>query len=223
MPCFSGKSRISKKGFDMPVFFKKFLFFCALTAIVVRPSTAADSLVVSPLHPTITDSIRLSIVHVYQICYCKPPYIYDSTAVTLLNDSTITLLFAIDTPLTMCMCFMGPPYKEILTYKRGPLPAGAYSVYEEYNGCTGVACSQDSLTMIQTLIGKFTVSHSAAVLFRQKPATKENIGKMSGNVRVYDIRGAIISSKLIAGSKRTSGVYFIKPSGRQAVRMEFLR
>jgi hypothetical protein len=171
---------------------------------------AADSLVVSPVHPTTTDPIRLSIVHVYQACYCNPPYVHDSTAVTLINDSTIMLNFTIDTPLTMCMCFVGPPYEEILTYKRGPLPAGTYSVYEQY---------RSPEVMMQMLIGTFTVTQPAAVLFRPKPVTKENIGKMPGNVRVYDIRGAIVSSNLTGARKMTSGVYFIRPDNCPAVKI----
>jgi hypothetical protein len=190
--------------------------------MAARTSIAADSLVVSPANPTTMDSIRLSIVHVYDICYCNPPYVHDSTAVTLVNDSTITLSVSIDTPSTFCQCFVAPPYTEILTYKRGPLPAGSYSVYEEYNVCTGLSCLQDSLTVTKALIGKFTVSRQAAVLFRQNPATKENTGKFSGNARVYDLRGALVSSNLTAAPKRTSGVYFIKPNGRQAVKMEVL-
>ena len=204
----------------MPVIFKKFLFFCALTVIVVRPSIAADSLVVSPANPTTTDSIRLSIVLKIWTCYCNAPYVHDSTAVTLLNDSTIKLSWAIDSPLNIgCYCFVAPPYILTLTYKRGPLPAGNYSVYEEYNVCAGLSCLQDSLTVTKALIGKFTVSRQAAVLFRQKPATKENMGKFSGNVRVYDIRGALVSSNLTGARKHSSGVYFVKPLGRQAMKM----
>jgi hypothetical protein len=205
----------------MSIFLKKFLIFCALTVIAVRPSTAADSLVVSPANPTIMDSIRLNIVIKERACYCISPFVHDSTAVILPNDSTITLSYAIDTPLTLCYCFALPPYP-VLPYKRGPLPAGNYSVYEEYNVCTGLSCLQDSLTVTKALIGKFTVSQQAAVLFRQKPATMENIGKMSGNVSVYDIRGALVSSNLTAAPKRTSGVYFIKPNGRQVVKMKLL-
>ena len=203
----------------MSMFLKKFLFFCALTVIIVRPSTAADSLVVSPANPTTIDSVRLSIVTKIWVCYCNDPYLHDSTAVTLLNDSTITLSFRVDSPLTICMCFVGPPYTEILTYKRGPLPAGNYSVYEEYQGCIGQICPQQTHIVTQALIGTFTVSQQAAVLFRQKPAPKEIFGKMSGNVCVYDIRGALVSSNLTAASKRTSGIYFIKPNGRSAMKM----
>ena len=167
----------------------------------------------SPANPTITDSIRLSIFKRFWTCYCNTPYLHDSTAVNLPNDSTITLRVTIDTPLTICMCFVGPPYTEILTYKRGPLPAGNYSVYEQY-------LSPDVIT--QELLGSFTVSHSAAVLFRQKPTPKENFGKMSGNVRVYDIRGAIVTSSLIGAQKLTSGIYFIKPDNCPAVKKKLL-
>lgn len=206
----------------MSIFFKKFLFFCALTVIAVRPSIAADSLVVSPANPTITDSIRLSIVHVFWTCYCNNPYVHDSTAVTLLNDSTITLSVTVDTPLTFCLCFVAPPYTEILTYIRGPLPAGSYSVYAQYQLCSGQVCPQQAPVVMQTLIGTFTVSRQSAVLFRQKPAPKENFGKMSGNARVYDIRGAIVTSNLTGSQKLTSGIYFIKPDNCPAVKKKLL-
>ena len=102
------------------------------------------------------------------------------------------------------------------------MPAGNYSVYQGCLLCSGQTCPAEGLIAIQTLIGRFTVSQQAAVLFRQKPATKENFGKMSGNVRVYDIRGAIVSSNLTAAPKHTSGVYFIKPDGRSAVKVKLL-
>jgi hypothetical protein len=199
----------------MSLFLKKFLFFCALVSTAAGQSPIVDSFAVSPLNPTISDSISLSIFANGRNC-CTQFY-YDPAIVTLINDSTIMLHFT--TFLAgACPCPSNPA-TPVLAYKRGPLPVGNYSVYEQYQSCTGQVCPY---LLMQLLIGKFTVSQGTAVLFRQKPATKENIGKISGNVRVYDIRGAIVSSNLTGAQKHTSGVYFIKPIGRQAVKMELL-
>ena len=209
----------------MPTFFRKFLFFITLSVTVVRPSIAADSLAVSPAHPTIIDSISLSIV--MKNWDCCTPYSYDPTAAILSNDSIITLAFKVP-EMVMCvdtLCLPGKPgfpALPVLTYKRGPLPAGNYSVYEvESPACTtGQACLEASLVVVQTLIGKFTVSRSAATVFRQKPVPLENIGKMSGNGRVYDIRGALVSPNRLGASTQTPGVYFIKPDERSAATLK---
>jgi len=108
----------------------------------------------------------------------------------------------------------------VLRYKRGYLPAGNYSVYEESQSCTGQICPQEALIVAQTLIGKFTVSQSTATLFQQKSMQLEDIGKLSGNLHVYNIRGAIVPSNLIGASKQTSGVYFVKPDNRASVKMK---
>ena len=200
----------------MSIFFKKFLFFCALTATVAGPSIEADSLSVSPFHPTTSDSIRLSIIVKYWNCCAH--YFYDSTAVTLLNDSTITLGFTASL-VAVCPCPANPVIP-VLNYKRGPLPAGNYSVYEESQSCTGQICPEDALIVVQALIGKFTILPSTATFFQQKSVPLEKIGKVPGNVRMYDIRGAIVSSNVIGASKQTSGVYFVKTNGRTAVKMK---
>jgi len=208
----------------MPTF-RKFLFFFALALVVVRPSIAADSLVVSPPNPTIMDSIRLSIVMKNWDCCTR--YSYDSTAAILSNDSIITLAFKVP-EIVMCvdtLCLPGKPGYPgfpVLTYKSGPLPAGNYSVYEvESPACTtGQACPQASLVVIQTLIGKFTVSQSAAVVFHQKPVPLENVGKTIGNGRVYDIRGALVSPNRLGTSRQTPGVYFIKPDERSTAQLK---
>jgi hypothetical protein len=186
--------------------FRKSLFFFALAVIVVRPLLAADSLAVSPAHPTIMNSIRLSIL--VRNWNCCTQFLYDSTAVTLLNDSTITLSFTAS-QLGVCPC-PSNPVTPVLTYKRGPLPAGNYSVYEEYQSCISQICPQEALVVVQSLIGKFTVSAPTATVFHQKPVPLENMGKISGNGHVYDIRGALVPSNQIGASRRTSGVYFIK-------------
>ncbi len=196
----------------MSTLFRKFLFFCALTATAARPSIAADSLVVSPAHPTIMDSIRLSILA--RDWSCCTQFSYDSTAVTLLNDSTITLSFTAQ--VIVCPC-PSNPVTPVLTYKRGPLPARNYSVYEQYQSCTGQVCSD---IVVQTLIGTFTVSEPTATIFHQKPVPLENIGKISGNMRVYDIRGALVSPDRTNASRQSPGVYFIKPDERSAAKLK---
>jgi hypothetical protein len=193
---------------------RKFLFFLALAVIVARPSIAADSLVVSPSHPTIMDSIRLNILA--RDWNCCTQFSYDSTAVILLNDLTITLSFTTVSPPIVCWC-PSNPVTPVLTYKRGLLPARNYSVYEQYQSCTGQVCSN---LVVQTLIGTFTVSEPTATVSHQKPVPLENMGKMSGNGRVYDIRGALVSPNRIGTSRRTPGVYFIKPDERSAAKLK---
>jgi len=202
---------------------KKLLFVFALAVIVVRPSIAADSLAVSPTNPTIMDSIRLSILIKNSSCCAQ--YVHDSTAVTLSNDSTILLSFVSSLPI--CNCILAPindstPYTVILSYKRRPLPAGHYSVYEvESQGCiAGQACPQASLVVMQTFIGKFTVSGPTATVFHQKSIPLENIGKISGNGRVYNVRGALVSPNQISDSRHTPGVYFIKPDERSTATLK---
>lgn len=200
----------------------KFLVFLAFAALAARPSIAADSLVVSPAHPTIMDSVSLSILERGSICCTQ--FSNDPTAVALLNDSTITLSFT-TSQLGVCPCPISldsniVPIFVVATYKRGPLPAREYYVHEECHSCFGQACLQDSFVVAQALIGTFTVSQSAATVFHQKPVPLESIGKASGNGRVYDIRGALVSPDRINASRRTSGVYFIKPDEHSAATLK---
>jgi hypothetical protein len=195
----------------MPTF-RKHLFLLALAVAAVRPSIAADSLAVSPTNPTMMDSIRLSILA--RDWNCCTQFSYDSTAAILANDSTITLAFTAQ--VIICPCPLNP-VAPVLTYKRGPLPARNYSVYEQYQSCTGQVCSD---VVVQSFIGKFTVSEPTATVFRQKPVPLENIGKMSGNGRVYDIRGALVSPNRLGASRQTPGVYFIKPDERSTAKLK---
>ena len=185
----------------------------ALVVLPVDPTIAADSLSVNPSHPTTSDSIRLSIFITNANCCSQ--FTYDSTAVTLLSDSTITLEFTADLSV-VCPC----PYPvtiPVLKYKRGPLPAGKYSVFAESQSCVGIVCT-DSLAL--TSIGSFTVSQPLAASYQEKSMPLEDIGKMPGNSRVYNIRGDVISSDLAGASKRASGVYFVKPSSCADVKMK---
>jgi hypothetical protein len=205
----------------MPAF-RKFLFFFALVVIAVRPSIAADSLVVSPVHPTIMDSVSLSILERGSICCTQ--FSNDPTAVTLLNDSTVMLSFT-TSQLGVCPCPISldsnlEPVSVVATYKRGPLQAREYFVYEECRSCFGQACLHDSFVVAQSLIGTFTVSAQAGVVFHQKPVPLENIGKMSGNGRIYDIRGSLVSPNRIGASRQTPGVYFIKPDERSTAKLK---
>ncbi len=188
----------------------KLLLFLAPAIIATGPGIAADSLSVSPVQPTTSDSIRLSIVMKSWDCCAR--FSHDSTAVVLQNDSTIELSFGTTLPTvdTAC-CFPGPI--PVLTYKRGPLPAGKYSVEEESQSCVGIVCLD---TIAVALIGAFTVSQPLATIYQKKSMPLEDIGKMSGNARVYNIRGDVISPDLAGASKRTSGVYFVKPTGHGA-------
>jgi hypothetical protein len=200
----------------MSIFLKVPLFFLTIMALAVNPSSAADSLVVNPTKPTTSDSISLSIVAGGWNCCTN--FLHDSTTVTLLNDSTITLNYTASLQAP-CPC-PSNPVAPVLKYKRGPLPKGNYSVYEEYQSCTGLICPQEVAIVIQALIGKFTVSQATATISQQKSVRLEDVGKMSRNGHVYDIRGAIVSSNLIGTSKRTSGVYFFKPDDHAAARMK---
>jgi hypothetical protein len=185
-------------GFNMSLLKKFFLFF-SLSVIAARPSIAADSLVVSPLHPTTTDSIRLSII---------------ITAVTL-NDSTITLNFTDTGGICPCPVDLNNPITiTVLTYKRGPLPAGNYSVYEESQSCNGLVCPE---IIIRSLIGKFTVSKSAVSIYQKKSMPLEKIGKASGNVCVFDTRGVKVGVL-----KHTPGVFFIKSNDDISSKLKIL-
>jgi hypothetical protein len=201
---------------------KTWLLAVALTVLAARQSIAADSLAVIPAHPTITDSIRLSVV--IKNWNCCTQYSYDSTTVTLPNDSTITLSFTA-TVLVLCndtqQCLPGKPgYQAIpvLRYKRGHLPAGNYSVYEQVQSCVDLTCSG---VVVKSLIGKFTVSEPTATIFHQKAVPLEEVGKvLSGNGRVYDIRGALISPNRAGASRQTPGIYFIKPDERSPAKLK---
>jgi|GEM_PF-3571864 hypothetical protein len=196
----------------------KFLAFFALAALAVRPSIAADSLVVSPANPTISDSIKFEI---FSFRNCCTVYNYYLTSVALTNDSIITLNFTASL-IGYCPCpinfHTGTSNPAILDFERGPLPAREYYVYEECQSCFGQACQSDSFVVTRTEIGTFTVSQSAAVVFHQKSVPLESIGKASGNGRVYDIRGALMSPNRIG--RQTPGVYFIKPDEHSAARLK---
>src|SRR5271157_2984142 len=192
---------------------RKFLLFFALVVIVARPSIAADSLIVSPAHPTTMDSIKLSILIRSTACcirydYDSTPdccihYVHDSSVVSLSNGSIITVGFTVVAWDVICNCPLEPVGYSVtadITYKRGPLPAGNYFVYENDQSCTGQICSD---VVMQTLIGKFTVSQSSAIVSHQKPVTLENIGKTSGYGRIYDIRGALVSPNRLGASRQT--------------------
>jgi hypothetical protein len=201
----------------MSILFKTLTFFLTIMVFAVNPSTAADSLVVNPTNPTTSDSISLSIIA--RGWNCCTNFLHDSTSVNLLNDSTITLSFTASLQAP-CPC-PSNPVAAVLNYKRGPLPKGNYSVYEEYQSCTGMICPQEAAIVIQALIGKFTVSQPTTTIFHQKSVRLEDIGKSpQQNGQVYDIRGGVVSSNLIGTSKRTSGVYFFKPDDHAAVRMK---
>ena len=192
---------------------KKFFLFFSLAVIAARPSIAADSLVVSPLHPTTTDSIRLSIIIKNQNCCIRN--LFDSTAFTL-NDSIITLNFT-DTG-GLCPCPVDPNNPitiTVLTYKRGPLPAGIYSVYEESQTCNGLVCPE---IIIRSLIGKFTVSKLSVSIHQKKSMPLEKIGK----VCVYDTRGVKVSSDLVGVLKHTPGVFFVKSNDDISSKLKIL-
>jgi hypothetical protein len=209
----------------MSLYFNKLLFLLfALISIAAGPSIAGDSLNVSPLHPMTSDSIKLSIIPGSQECCSR--YFHDSAAITPFNDSTITLVYSVPQILicvdTFCIPGMpGYPAKAILRYKTGPLPAGKYTVYAQSQPqlCGDPDCS-DAIRTIPAFVGTFTVSKPNAMLYRKKSIPLEDIGKMSGNVRVYNIRGDIVSLNRPGASKRTPGVYFVKPNGRSAAKMK---
>jgi hypothetical protein len=100
------------------------------------------------------------------------------------------------------------------------LPAGVYSVYEVDSDFPLDKKLLKQSMMVQALIGKFTVSQPTAAVFHQKPMPLESIGKFSGNGRVYDIRGALVSPNRLGASRQTPGVYFIKPDDRSAAKMK---
>ena len=210
--------------FDMPIFFRRLMVLIALAANAASPSFAVDSLSVSPPNPTTSDSIRLSIIPGNQECCSR--YFHDSAAITPFNDSTITLVYSVPQILicvdTLCIPGMpGYPEKAVLRYKTGPLPAGKYNVYAQSQPqlCGDPDCT-DAIRSIPAFVGTFTVSFPSATFFRKKSMPLEDIGKMSGNVRVYNIRGDIVSLNRTGASKRAPGVYFVRPSGRTAAKMK---
>jgi hypothetical protein len=188
--------------------FTNLVLWMVLVAAGAGQALAADSLFLSPQHPTTSDSIRLNIV--IKSWDCCAQFSYDSTAVALQNDSTIVLTFTTTLPMVDTLCCVPRPIP-VLTYKRGPLPAGKYSVEEASQSCFGSICL-DSLGV--TSIGTFAVTQPNATAFRQKSVPLEDIGRMSGTMRVYNIRGDVISSA--RASKHVPGIYFVKPTGRSA-------
>jgi len=199
---------------------KMSLILIALSVIVSGPSIAADSLVVSPPNPTTMDSVSLNILMKGSIC-CTQFY-NDPTAVTLLNDSTIMLGFTVLQGRCPCPATLDSnlvPTSIVATYKRGPLPAGNYFVYEESQN--PMSCGTCAITQASPLIGKFTVSLPTAVVCHQKPVPLENIGRTSGTRRVYNIRGALMSPDRLGTSRQPPGVYFIKPDERSTGKGEY--
>jgi hypothetical protein len=192
--------------------FNKLVLCMALAAAGAGQALAADSLFVSPQNPTTSDSLRLSIV--IRNWSCCERFSYDSTAASLSNDTTLWLSYSTSTPTVDTLCCVPRPIP-VLTYKRGPLPAGRYSVDETSQSCFGSIC-MDSLGV--TVIGTFVVRQPNAAVFQKKSVPLENIGKTSGSTRVYNIRGDVIAPTSV--SKHMSGVYFVKPNGRGSAKVK---
>lgn len=195
--------------------FKSLVMCLVFAATGVDPLLAADSLRVSPANPTTSDSIELGIV--IRSWTCCSHFLCDPNAVALSNDSTIVISYRDSEPPVCSDTFCVPRPIPILTYKRGPLPAGRYSVYAQSlpQVCTAQNCPQ-LVPALPALIGRFTVTQASAVLFRNKSIPLEEIGRASGYTRVYNIRGDIVSTSPSGASKRAPGVYFIKPEGRSS-------
>lgn len=175
----------------------------------VSGTAFADSLSVSPAHPTIMDPVRLTIIIPNWDCCTQ--YLYDSTLVTMMGDTAVMLSYQHRMPriCPMIACLDVPRY---LTFKRGPLPAGKYSVWETQQLVCDTPLLCVTLPVVQN-IGKFTVEIPTALSFGQRPAPLKNIGKTFGNECVYDIRGALVSPNRAGLSKRIPGIYFTKTGG----------
>lgn len=178
------------------------LMFC----LCFSGALVADSLSVSPAQPTTSDSVRITIV--IPNWNCCTQYIYDSTLVTLVGDTAIMLYYQYLTPST-CPMVTCPNLPKLLAFKRGPLHAGKYSVWETKQlTCTPpLLCAP--LPVIQK-IGEFTVTGQSSVAFRQAPMPLETAGKTPGNERIYNIRGALVSMSNGNTPKKMSGIYFTR-------------
>jgi hypothetical protein len=187
-----------------------------MCAAVPRAANAADSLVVKPARPTTADSIRLTIV--IPIWDCCTHYTYDSTSALLVGDTEILLSYQHYLPkiCPMIACIDIPLQ---LAFKRAPLHAGKYAVYESAQvQCTSTVCPQ--LIMAPVKIGEFTVQTSAVVSPGPAKPGLRPAGYAASRAAVYNVRG-----ELVDGAARTPrGIYIAKSEyGRVEIQNGLMR
>lgn len=173
---------------------------------------AADSLVVNPVQPTVADSITLTIVIPNWDCCTQ--YTFDSTLAPLEGDTAVLLSYQHYLP-AVCPTIACPDVPKLLKFKRAPLPAGTYAVYESaQTQCVTNVCP--ALVLAPVKIGSFTVSASTGIAQRQaglKPVSGEIL---SGRRAVYNIRGELVDNSTgrqfrgILISRLESGMFVVE-------------
>jgi hypothetical protein len=180
------------------------LLFAGMVGIASALPASGDSLVVIPARPTITDSIQVGIIFKDEPS-CLYNFSQTSPAVSFFDDSDINLGVA----LTVKQPFVKDTLcteVAVLTYRMGTLPAGTYSVYETVDYVNGAL-------LAGSLIGHFTVIPATSVtVLHRRPLLQAGT---SPEGRVYNVRGALVSSFSAAGARRVPGVYLVK-SGEKA-------
>lgn len=195
-------------------FFLPFLFLVFLLPATSTP----DSLVIIPPNPTLSDSIKFTVI-IPSPCCCNGDgagCIYDSTMVSKMGDTAILIYnnykyflgVCIDTGCSVCG-------KNYLYYKIPPMNEGKYTVYKidllPSTICTGsgldIHCSTTVYYAADTIEeGKFSVSTTAII---SKPLATQKF-KSDNKGCIYDIRGRMLSSTGSISQKYLSGVYYLR-------------
>ena len=150
------------------------IVFGCMFSLGVSGAAFADSLSVTPAHPTIVDSIRLTIIIPNWDCCTQYPY--DSTLVTALGDTAVMLSYQYRMP-NVCPAIACIDVPKLLGFKSKPLPAGTYSVWETKQ----LVCTPPLLCAVLPIIqkiGKFTVGAirpDTVYVTPQQPTTLDSL------------------------------------------------
>jgi hypothetical protein len=175
------------------------LAYCTATS---QTFATSDSLVVKPAHPTTADSIRLTIVIPNWDCCTR--YTYDSTLAPLVGDSEILLSYQHYLPqiCPMIACLDVP---RLLAFKRAPLAAGTYVVYESAQlQCTTQVCPQYILAPVK--IGKFVVQPSTRVVSGLPGQGRVAANARDATMAVFNVRGELVRQE----TRMPRGVYIAR-------------
>ncbi|HUI91818.1 MAG TPA: hypothetical protein VLX68_06170 [Chitinivibrionales bacterium] len=188
----------------------KTLFAALILAAALSP-VFADSLSVSPPHPTTADKITFTIIIPNWDCCTR--YTWDSTAVAVVNDTELLLSYQYNLP-QMCPMIACMDIDKLLPFHSAPLKAGTYAVYElRAPLCTTQICP--AIAFMPVKIGSVTVTPSTGIV---NGITAASVPHVALAEKLYDVRGVLISSTGNRAAVRTPGVYLIK-NGSQSSRL----
>ncbi len=179
--------------------------FSFIFCVSVSGSAFADSLSVTPAHPTTSDSIQLTIIIPNWDCCTQ--YANDS-AVTLWGDTGLLLTYTYNLP-PVCPMIACLNVDKDLVYKSAPLAAGTYSVYELRElACTTGICPP--IAFLPVKIGSVTVTPSTGIAnLPHRTSVAASLGTNTSG-KIYDVRGVLVSSSALHAGLRAPGVYLVK-------------